>query len=222
MLTPLTGSSLASRCFSATGSVSPHLLTKVTFCPWACSRAAEMLSDAGQQSLLSCSYRAVLSVEGNHFPKSEKGLERTGDVGKGLLWKRNCRREFCAAAGSHWATLEAAHGFFSLNQEEKHAQTVLQNSESMEWDPESDVKPPLTLYFASLALNTPLLFSPGSRSWCPQGSHKSNFRTYSNFRCRGDENSLAAHSQRISRPKVRCFTGWLILFLNDYLPPEDL
>lgn len=54
----------------------------------------------------------------------------------------------------------------------------------------------------SPALNTTLLFSPGSCSCFSQGSHKSNFRACSNFWSWGDEDSTSAHSKRISWPQV--------------------
>lgn len=55
--------------------------------------------------------------------------------------------------------------------------------------------------------------SPGSCSWFSQGSHKSNFRTYSNFWSWGDENSTSAHSKRISWPQVMSLLVWLLYFL---------
>lgn len=65
----------------------------------------------------------------------------------------------------------------------------------------------LTWCAISLALNTPLLLSPGFCSWFSQGPHKSNFRTSSNFWSWGDENSTSAHSKRVSHPQVMSFIG---------------
>lgn len=131
------------------------------------------------------------------------------------LCQRKCRSGFCAAECSCPATLEAVCGYtpvsFLLAWRENRL-LYMHRQSCKAPNPYSEIPSLirvqlLMLYAASLILNTPLLLSPGSCSWSPQGSYKSNFRTYSNFWCWGDENSPSAHSQRISWSKVRSFIG---------------
>lgn len=83
-------------CFplSATPSVFPHLLIRVTLLSLGWFH--------GCCHLLACrTFSHTVPTRGRKpFPKGEIAFERTGNVRRGLLWERKCRREFCAAAGS--------------------------------------------------------------------------------------------------------------------------
>jgi len=77
-----------------TPSVFPHLLIRVTLLSLGWFH--------GCCHLLACrTFSHTVPTRGRKpFPKGEIAFERTGNVRRGLLWERKCRREFCAAAGS--------------------------------------------------------------------------------------------------------------------------
>lgn len=222
-------------CFSVSGSVHPHPLPKVAFLSLGLPQGSRNAIMSGQQSLLSHRYRAVLTLGRKPLPKGWNGWERGSDVGENEARLHALPEEMQEGLDSAllkeavqlpWMRSVATSQFlFSCRGGKTGFSRCMDSPAKLlhAVDPQSDTSLALNIFCCFLSLNTPLLLSPGFCSWTSQGSYKSNFRTYSNFWCWGDENSPSAHSQRISSSKVRSF---LLLtscsFLGDYLPPEDL